>query len=183
MTKVRKINIEEIQDEELKMQLADYERRDILKGNYAEALRIAAEKGHIEVCEILLDYGADIHFNNDEAIRYASENGMVEVVEFLIMHGANIHTNYDYPIRYAAENGHLDVVKLLYENHAQIITAKHNAVFHAALNGHIHILNYFFEKNKNLKKYCEKISIELAEMQKHKYAIIVLGYIENAQDI
>lgn len=148
-----KVELPDDASEDLRQLFEDYVERDIMKGNYAEALGLAASNGRTDLVKLLIDGGIDIHLNNDEAVRYASENGHLDTVKFLIENGANIHVNYDYPLRYAAENGYLDVVKLLYENHAQIVTAKQNAFIHALRSENKEIIDYFLSKQKNLEKF------------------------------
>jgi hypothetical protein len=55
------------------------------------ALRYAAENGHIETVKLLLDRKADIHAMDDYALRYAAHNGHTETVKLLLDRGANIH--------------------------------------------------------------------------------------------
>jgi ankyrin repeat protein len=151
-----KLNIslldEYAKDSEVYITYQDYNERDILKGNYSEALHRAVTENNLEFVEFLIKNGVDIHINNDIAIRTACEKGFFEITKFLLENGANIHANDEYCIRYAAQNNHIEIVKLLYENHAQLITAKNNAMKHAIKSGNNEIIKYFLEKNKNLLK-------------------------------
>jgi len=62
--------------------------------------------------------GADIHVRDDEALRWAAQKGHLQVVQYLVSIGANfnIHANIhpkDQALVLAAKNGHLQVVKYL----------------------------------------------------------------------
>ena len=73
---------------------------------------MAANNGHLNVVEYLVDQGANIHVLND-ALRYAARNGHLNVVEYLVNQGADIHANDDEALRFAARNGRLNVVEYL----------------------------------------------------------------------
>lgn len=64
--------------------------------------------------------GVDIHTGNDYAVRQAAENGHHEVVQYLIERGANVHANDDEALLQAIENDHIEVVQLLVEHGANI---------------------------------------------------------------
>jgi ankyrin repeat protein len=46
--------------------------------------------GNVQIVEILLEYGADVHAGNDWVLRYASNNGHYEVVELLESYGGKL---------------------------------------------------------------------------------------------
>ena len=73
---------------------------------------------------ILLDHGANIHYEDDEALRYAAENGHKDIVELLLNRGANIHAGDYYALRYAAIYGHIDTVELLLNHGSKICDNK-----------------------------------------------------------
>jgi hypothetical protein len=85
----------------------------------ANALLRAAEHGHLETCQILLQYGdrpdaADIEGNT--ALMLAAQNGHIEVCKTLLVMGANV--NLAKPkgttaLMRATMNGHDEVCKLL----------------------------------------------------------------------
>ena len=41
--------------------------------------------------KLLLDYGADVHADNDLALRWATKDGHLDVVKLLLDSGADIH--------------------------------------------------------------------------------------------
>ena len=52
-----------------------------------QALWRAAELGHLQAVELLLDSGVDVHSGEDAALRWASHNGHAAVVQLLLQHG------------------------------------------------------------------------------------------------
>jgi ankyrin repeat protein len=63
--------------------------------------------------QYLIEKGADVRARNDEALRNAAENGHLAVVQYLIEKGANVRARDDEALREAAHNGHKDVVQYL----------------------------------------------------------------------
>ena len=82
-------------------------------------LHWVAEKGNVELVEILTEYGVRVDAENDFAetpLSYASENGHYEAVKLLLESGADVDTGG--ALSSAAQNGHYEVVKLLFEKGA-----------------------------------------------------------------
>ncbi len=104
------------------------------------ALRLASEKGHLEVVRYLVEHEADIHAWNDYALRLASHNGHLEVVKYLIEKGANINAFDDWALRLASQRGHLEVVKYLVENGANVHAMDDFALRWASANGHLEVV-------------------------------------------
>lgn len=103
--------------------------------NFA-ALRFCALKGFERCIKRLLDYGVDVHANNEEALMYASFQGNINIVKMLLKKGAILQANHLY---HAARGGHYmtpksanyDILRyyislnesLLYEDYERIIHA------------------------------------------------------------
>ena len=77
----------------------------------------AAFLGHEQAVELLLDFGADVHVDNNEPLRRASGKGQVAVVQLLIQRGAH---DYDMALGEASLYGHADLVQLLIEHGANV---------------------------------------------------------------
>ena len=77
------------------------------------ALGRASRDGDVDIVEILLAAGVNIHKWNDFAIRESAAQGRADVVKLLLEHGADVHADKDYTLRLAAYNGHTDVVSIL----------------------------------------------------------------------
>ncbi len=105
----------------------------------------------VEVLKQLVKEGADIHAWNDDALRWAAENGHLSVVKFLVKSGADIHAYNDDVLRLAAQNGHLSVVKFLVKNGADIHAWNDDALKWAADNGHLDVVKYLESQSENGK--------------------------------
>ena len=79
------------------------------------AFYVAVEKNKLEVVELLLEAGADVHVDNDYALKWASMNGYEGVVRLLLEAGADVHADNDLALGLASANGHEGVVKILKE--------------------------------------------------------------------
>jgi uncharacterized protein len=84
------------------------------------SLSWAAENGHTEIVQILLNANANIEaassFWGQTALSLAAENGHTEVVQLLLNAKANIEAadkDRRTSLSWAAENGHAEIVKLL----------------------------------------------------------------------
>ena len=53
------------------------------------ALWHAAYHGHTACCELLLDHGADVHYNQDHSLCYAARHGHLQTAALLLDRGAN----------------------------------------------------------------------------------------------
>lgn len=94
-------------------------------------LKAAAEYGHTQLVQLLLDAGADPKIQNSSIICTAAKNGYTNIVKLLIEHGANFTTDNDSsviktPLLHAIENGHYKTVQVLIDNGVNVNT-KFNA--------------------------------------------------------
>ena len=101
---------------------ADLEACDIETG--IRPLHVAAKKGCLQACELLIRHGAEINAQTREgatALHLAAFAGHAEVVVLLLKYVAN-HTLQDMQghtaMHYAQQAGHLDIVKHI-EQHRQ----------------------------------------------------------------
>ena len=109
----------------LEMRSIDVEAKG---GVYGETcLKAAAEHGHLAICRLLLDKGAQVEARNRYGctpLHYAAWNGHVEIVRLLCDRGADVEArnNNGYrPLHVAAYLGHISVVKeLIDERNAEI---------------------------------------------------------------
>lgn len=101
---------------------ADLNARD---GNNLTPLHLAAVKGRVEACRILLDAGTDVNVTGftsrdgsaeSTPLHLAAESGAREVVELLISRGANVNAVNNFqrtPLFWARKAGKTDVAELL----------------------------------------------------------------------
>lgn len=106
-----------------------------------EALRCAAENGHVEVVRILLAAGADLSVRKDFALKWAARCGHLEIVQLLLDGGANVHADNDYSLRMAADSGFALVVGALLDAGADISAFDHEALRAACVRGYTNIVH------------------------------------------
>ena len=83
------------------------------------ALSRIAYSGNLDTLQQLIEFGIDVHIDNEYCLRIASSRGNLSMVQYLIeKEQANIHALDDYALRYAAFFGHFSVVKYLVEHGA-----------------------------------------------------------------
>ena len=79
-------------------------------------LYIAARNGHYKVCEILLEYGADVNFPTDKGstpLHAASYHGHEDIINLLISYGADINKKNEFgltPSDNAATNRYKELI-------------------------------------------------------------------------
>ena len=79
-------------------------------------LYIAARNGHYKVCEILLEYGADVNFPTDKgstSLHAASYHGHEDIINLLISYGADINKKNEFgltPSDNAATNRYKELI-------------------------------------------------------------------------
>ncbi|KAI9202280.1 ankyrin repeat-containing domain protein [Polychytrium aggregatum] len=104
--------------------------------NDDQALRIAAENGHVDVVRFLLKSGANVRACFDHALRWSATFGHTEVVKTLLDHGANIHACQDYALRWASRFGHYDTVMVLLSRGADPRAKDSEALLNSKEAGH-----------------------------------------------
>jgi hypothetical protein len=152
------------------------------------ALHRAAENGHLECVELLLNAGADIniqHYDYKETpLHLATRNGHSSVVAMLIARGANIEmisNGYDYDsdwygyaVAVAAFFNHKDIVEMLYEKDAEnpintleasddLENALESALKAAARNGSLDCLNYLLDVGVDVNSHDSDLYTPLDE--------------------
>lgn len=119
----------------------------------------AAENGHTDCLQILLDSGADPDIDIDAnpifltAIFRAARNGHADCLEALIKAGADINVvkQVTTPLHLAAENGHTECVALLIRAGARLDAAPNRttALYEATRKGHIECAKMLLDAGAN----------------------------------
>eukprot|EP00435_Cladocopium_sp_Y103_P026970 s1639_g6.t1 len=120
-------------------------------------IHVAAQNGHLEVAQLLLEARAEVEAATAEdgsnAVHFAAMHGQVDMLKFLLEAGAS----RDAPMRdgfgatalhIGAQNGELEVVQFLLEAKAQkntTTTGGATALHFAAQNGHAHVVQFLAE--------------------------------------
>jgi len=123
-------------------------------------LHYAANGGHSEIVEWLLQHGADVNKEREDddctPLYLSASKGNLEIMKLLIKKGADINKTNKYgwtPLNSAAENGHLEVVKLLIENGADIHKSSKygwTPFYSAANNGHFGVVKLLIDNNAKI---------------------------------
>ncbi|VUZ44566.1 unnamed protein product [Hymenolepis diminuta] len=120
------------------------------------ALTLAACGGFIEICQMLLNAGADMEVGGNgcsTALMEAAQEGHVELVRRLLQQGANVlamTTSGDTALHYAAENGHFKVCQELIKwgagpDHIVLTNDAKTPLMKAARSGHLDVVQLLVE--------------------------------------
>jgi ankyrin repeat protein len=77
------------------------------------ALHAAAARDNPEICDVLIELGANVHNHEDSALRLAARQNCHSVVRFLLSRGADANVRRSEPLVTAVTHGHIEVVKAL----------------------------------------------------------------------
>ncbi|CAH8636662.1 unnamed protein product, partial [Heterobilharzia americana] len=119
------------------------------------ALTLAACGGFIEVCEMLLNAGADIEVGGvgcSTPLMEAAQEGHLELVRRLLERGAAVNAvtaTGDTALHYAAENGHVKVCEKLLDWGAvfgAMTEGGRTPLMKAARTGHLEVVQLFLER-------------------------------------
>jgi len=105
----------------LEMKSIDVEAREGGEEGGSTCLKIAACKGHLDICRLLIDKGAQVNTKDEVGstpLHYAAMHGRIEIVRLLCDHGADIEASDNdgcTPLHFATLNGNISVVKELIE--------------------------------------------------------------------
>src|SRR5258706_185677 len=119
------------------------------------ALHEAADRGHVSIADLLIDYGATIDARTRSSItpmHNAILGHHTGVVKLLLARGANVNAalaNRLTPLHQAAMKGFTDIAEILLDSQAEVNAQSQSGrtpLHWAALNGHIGIVKLLLEK-------------------------------------
>ena len=117
------------------------------------ALFCASYEGHTPVVALLLDRGADVHFDEDDALVTACFRGHLATATLLLDRGADVHAQDDEPLTLAAEEGHLETVRLLLDRGALAQAQDNWSLRMAALSGRLEIAKLLLDRGANIQSH------------------------------
>jgi ankyrin repeat protein len=121
--------------------------QDVSVAPLSFALGDAATLGLMELVQVLVEVGADVHDNEDFALRKACEMGHLELSKWLVAQGCNVHARDEYCMGLAAQNGHMHVCKWLADDMGVDVSADDNyAIVYAARRGHLQCVQWLLER-------------------------------------
>ena len=102
-------------------------------GHYTTPLKMASEKGHLELVKILLKHGADINLTTGDygytALMFASKYDHRKIVKILLENGADVNIqnrNGFTALIFASEHTNVQVVKMLLDYKADVNIQENN---------------------------------------------------------
>ncbi|HEX6480069.1 MAG TPA: sigma-70 family RNA polymerase sigma factor [Ktedonobacteraceae bacterium] len=122
------------------------------------ALHEAADKGHVSIADLLIDYGANIDARTRSSmtpLHNAVLGHHTDVVKLLLARGANVNAalaNGLTPLHQAAMKGYSDIAGVLLNMEAEVNAQSQSCrtpLHWAALNGHGGIVRLLLEKGAN----------------------------------
>ena len=123
--------------------------------DWRTALHIAAQRGHLEVVQVILKIGAVIYSKNEDgrtALHIAAQRGHLQIVKVLLKTGSVIDSKYEYgraAHHNAAKGSHLEFVEVLLKIGAVIDSKDEDGrtAFTLLLNEMIYKLSSFSSKS------------------------------------
>lgn len=139
-------------------------RYDLLEGQAAECLMIAALKGHTDVIRTVISHGGMADINDGKALQRSCLKGIFSSVKVLLEHGADVNsrsTFYEHtPLHYASQKGDVEIIKYLLDKGAKIDDVSHNehcglnngwaAIHFAADLGHLEVMQLLVDRGASI---------------------------------
>lgn len=115
-------------------------------------LRHSVDEGDTESVKLLLEVGADVHYQEEYSLRFASRHGLTSLVKVLLDHGASIDKFNGSALTNACYTGAYDTVKVLLEYGADTRLDDEAGLRFASVKGFDDIVNLIQQYNKTNEK-------------------------------
>lgn len=150
---------------------------DILK-NWCYGICFAVNANNLEIIKFLVEYGADVHYNDNYSLREASRSGRLDILMYLV-NECNIDPaiNNNEVLVAASKNGHIDIVKFLLD-HPKVTTIDNYALSEAVSNGNIDIVKLLVEHGADAKS-CYDFAMKYAANKGYSKTIKYITSIYN----
>ncbi|KXS14166.1 hypothetical protein M427DRAFT_57929 [Gonapodya prolifera JEL478] len=127
---------------------------DIGIGDPNEEFFAGARHDRVDILDLLLDRGADIHKGGDLALCIVAARcglGSVEAIQLLLDRGADIHANEDAALREAALFDHWgNIVRCLLDGGADIHARNDEALVNSHAQGHEYAVQILLERGADM---------------------------------
>ncbi|KAH8552701.1 ankyrin repeat-containing domain protein [Umbelopsis sp. PMI_123] len=131
------------------------------------ALMDAAHRGHFQITRLLLEKGADLHVNEDCALRFAAAKGHTDVVKLLLDYGANATAQHSKALRQASKSGFEEVTKLLLDAGADPNASMGASLAGASVNGHLGVVQLLLSHGAHIDNRGGNRAVQLAIRDGH----------------
>ncbi len=156
------------------------------EGSLDTALIEAAESGWLELVDVLLAHGADVHRTNcidTTALSGAARRGHVDVVKRLLETGARLSIGSnsfggDSPLACAIESGHVEIVRIFLERGAMGVEGRKPPLMVAAEKGDREIVEMLLARGADVNwvddSYDQDTALRKAASRGHKDVVELL---------
>lgn len=152
---------------ELLYNLSTNQREALIHCFHDKPVRTAAEYGHLEIVEYLIERGANIYADNNYAFEHATRGGHLKLIQYFVEeYGYDIDN--DFYLNIVVDKGKIDVVRYLCSIRKKSIND--DTIKLAARCGRINILKYFESMGYNINCGLSK-SIEYRQVHVAKYIL------------
>ncbi len=114
-------------------------------------LRVMASKCSVKMLQTLIDYGADVHADNDYAVKsVALSSPTLEKIKILHRAGANIHVDDDCCLRIAAHFNKEPLMIYLIDNGANIHVDNEYVLVRCMVDNNVSVVEYLLNLNADM---------------------------------
>lgn len=149
--------------------------------NDDEALRESASRGKIKIVSLLVNNGADIHAKNDEAFRLSVFRNHLQVFHFLLVNGAFIHAKNEIAFKVAAQYGYSEIVTNLIELGIDY-DVKSEALYCSASTGKLKIVKLLIDNGAPINNKVMQVCIKEGHLEIVKY-LLPYYYVNELREI
>ncbi|KAJ3033009.1 Ankyrin repeat and SOCS box protein 3 [Rhizophlyctis rosea] len=142
---------------------------------------LAAGKGHLDIIQVLIEFGADVYARTGEPLSLAAENGQLEIIRFLwplMKDSANYKASTLHGALWeASSSGHLPLVLYLLEEGADVHFEDDDCLRAAAEDGHAEVAKVLLDAGAVVKANEEDESAlsEAAKIGRDDIVRLLLG--------
>lgn len=165
---------------------------DRLAHDSSTALYIAAQNGHADMCQFLIDHKAQVDFEflaGYTPLYIASQNGYLDTIKILCRYKSNVNRispNGSTALYVAAQNGHTLIVSHLIEQKCNvdfIFSEGYTPLYVACQKGYLDIATTLIMHQANINHTTNRKATPLYVAAQHGHATIVDFLIKNGANV